>query len=213
MMFLLIALSLGAGFMGFMAFPATPAAATTPQPQARVASKPLTDPAADYSLSPAKYIGSVYCYACHQELAIEFSRTVMGKLFLEDPKNDLERKGCEGCHGPGSNHANSGGGVGIGGLVEFRIGRGQSIKAANQACLECHDEAFWQGKTHGLRRLACFDCHTIMQRVTPSSQLSRAVTGSWNTTVTWLEVIALGLLAGIIVGGIRRLWARSKPGG
>jgi hypothetical protein len=34
----------------------------------------------DRALGP-RLIGSIYCYACHQELALEFARTKMGKLF------------------------------------------------------------------------------------------------------------------------------------
>ena len=84
---------------------------------------------------PAHYVGTVYCYACHQELSLEFARTKMGRLFLVKPQNDLERRGCEGCHGPASNHAESGGGVGVGGMAEFRIDHGQSIERNNRACL------------------------------------------------------------------------------
>ena len=110
----------------------------------------LQDSPNGYRTPPPRYVGSIYCYACHEDLAGAFAETKMGKLFLEKPTNDLERKGCEGCHGPGSNHAESGGGIGVGGLIEFRIDRGQSIKTANQACLECHDEAFWHeiGRAH-----------------------------------------------------------------
>jgi formate-dependent nitrite reductase cytochrome c552 subunit len=119
-----------------------------------------------------KYIGSAYCYACHADLSREFAKTKMGRLFQVKPENDLERRGCEGCHGPGSNHAIMGGGVSMGGLVEFRIDPGQSIEVANRACMQCHDEAFWHGKLRGARRLACFDCHLVMTRM---SALRRAV--------------------------------------
>jgi len=43
---------------------------------------------------PAHYVGTVYCYACHLELAVEFAQTKMGKLFLVKPQNALERLGC-----------------------------------------------------------------------------------------------------------------------
>ena len=120
------------------------------------------------------YVGTVYCYACHQELALEFAQTKMGKLFLVKPQNALERLGCEGCHGPASDHAESGGGLGVGGMAEFRIDQGQSIERNNQACLECHDETFWQGgKTHPFRRMACFDCHVVMVRMSPPSSSRR----------------------------------------
>lgn len=160
------------------------------------------------------YVGTVYCYACHQELALEFARTKMGKLFLVKPQNDLERRGCEGCHGPASNHAESGGGLGVGGMAEFRIDRGQSIERNNRACLECHDEAFWHGTTHGLRRMACFDCHVVMVRMSPTFQLTPAAAGAaWNRGRTWGDAALVGLLAGAVFGGWRRLRLRRRRKG
>jgi len=157
---------------------------------------------------PPHYVGTVYCYACHQDLALEFARTKMGKLFLVRPQNDLERKGCEGCHGPASDHAESGGGLGVGGMAEFRIDHGQTVERNNQACLECHDEAFWHGggKIRGLRRMACFDCHVVMVRMSPTFQLSPAAADEdWNRARTWGDAALVGLLAGAVFGGWRRL--------
>jgi hypothetical protein len=177
------------------------------QPHAGGATRPDTS----VRRPAAHYVGTVYCYACHQELSLEFARTKMGKLFLVNPQNDLERKGCEGCHGPASNHAESGGGLGVGGMAEFRIDHGQSIERNNRACLQCHDEAFFHGKTHGMRRMACFDCHVVMVRMSPTFQLSPAAAGEdWNRGRTWGDAALVGLLAGAVFGGWRRLRLRLR---
>jgi hypothetical protein len=147
-----------------------------------------------------RYIGSVYCYACHADLSREFAATKMGRLFQLKPQNDLERRGCEGCHGPGSNHAVMGGGVSMGGLVEFRIDHGQSIQTANQACMNCHDEAVWHGQVHGERRLACFDCHLVMTRMSRTAQLAPPYVAPWNNRRTWSGAIGGGIFAGIFTG-------------
>jgi hypothetical protein len=183
------------------------AEAAMAQPQVRGA----TPPDSGVRRPAAHYVGTVYCYACHQELSLEFARTKMGKRFLVSPQNAVERLGCEGCHGPASNHAESGGGLGVGGMAEFRIDHGQSIERNNRACLQCHDEAFWHGKTRGLRRMACFDCHVVMVRMSPTFQLAPAAAGEdWNRGRTWGDAALLGLLAGAVFGGWRRLRLRRR---
>lgn len=171
-------------------------------------------PASAPKLPPPHYVGTVYCYACHQELALAFARTKMGRLFLVKPRNELERKGCEGCHGPASDHAESGGGLGVGGMAEFRIDHGQTIERNNQVCLECHDEAFWHGRLHGMRRMACFDCHVVMVRMSPTFQLAPAAADQdWNRGRTWGGAALVGLLAGALFGGWRRLRLWRRPQG
>jgi len=171
----------------------------------------LIDNNVGYFVNP-RYIGSVYCYACHADLSREFANTKMGRLFQVKPENDLERRGCEGCHGPGSNHAIMGGGVSMGGLVEFRIDRGQSIDAANKVCLNCHDEAFWHGHVAGARRLACFDCHLVMTQMSRSAQLAPPYVATWNNWRTWSRAIVIGMLAGIFTGAIFRRRKRGEDG-
>jgi len=136
----------------------------------------------------------------------------MGRRFLLDPQSDLERKGCEGCHGPGSNHAMVGGGLGAGRLIEFRIDRGQSIEAENRVCLSCHNDTSWHRKTHGVEKLACFDCHLVMERMSPTAQLKPPEVGGWNHVRSWAGFAIAGILAGLITGtAFRRLRRRETP--
>jgi len=173
-------------------------------------------PVRGYAGPPAHYIGSLYCEVCHEEQTLTFADTKMGELFLSKPVDPISKLGCEGCHGPGSNHAISGGGVGMGGLIEFRPAPDQPIERANQACVVCHDEAFWHGKTHGARRMACFDCHTIMVRQSPSFQLS-SMAGSCIRPHAWRAASGGGLILGICAafGGLifRRRRASGPPDG
>ena len=66
-----------------------------------------------------QYLGAEICKACHPDAFTKFGVTKMGRLFLNQPRNELERRACESCHGPGKAHVESGGGKGVGGLISF----------------------------------------------------------------------------------------------
>jgi len=125
---------------------------------------------------PATYVGNEVCQACHAPAFEKFSTTVMGKIFLHYPRNETEKRACENCHGPGSNHVAAGGGKGVGGLITFRKDSGESAEVQNQACLGCHQrgiQAYWQASAHASRGLSCVNCHTIMEKTSDKHQLAK----------------------------------------
>lgn len=128
------------------------------------------------SAQEATYVGNEICKACHAPQFEKFSATVMGKIFLFNPRDATEERACENCHGPGSKHVAAGGGKGVGGLITFRKESGESPEVQNKACLQCHQrgvQTYWAASPHAGRGLACVDCHTLMEKTTDRFQLAK----------------------------------------
>jgi DmsE family decaheme c-type cytochrome len=125
---------------------------------------------------PATYVGNEVCKACHAPAFEKFSQTMMGKIFLFNARNEAEKRACESCHGPGSNHVSAGGGRGVGGMITFRKDSGESAKVQNAACLGCHQrgvQTYWEASPHASRGIACVNCHTLMEKTSDRFQLAK----------------------------------------
>jgi hypothetical protein len=46
--------------------------------------------------APATYVGNEVCQACHAPQFEKFSTTLMGKIFLHNPRNETEGRACAG---------------------------------------------------------------------------------------------------------------------
>ncbi len=139
----------------------------------------LTYPVWSAQTQPAQkatYAGDAVCKACHAAQFEKFSKTVMGKIFASNPRNDLEKQNCESCHGPASEHVAKGGGKGVGIPVTFRKGTEESATAQNEACLACHQrgvQTYWEASPHAGRGIGCVSCHTIMEKTSDRFQLAK----------------------------------------
>ncbi len=151
----------------------------TAESPARAAAPAAAEPTAPTAPAGGGYIGAETCKACHEEAFNRFSHTKMGRLFLKQPRNTLERLACETCHGPGADHVNQGGG-GKGKdpkLITFAKNDPTPIEQRNQVCLTCHTKGarvFWKGSPHEARDVACTNCHTVMADHSPRAQLAKA---------------------------------------
>lgn len=118
--------------------------------------KPESQPAG----ASGDYVGSDMCITCHSDQGEHFQKTVMGRAFAH-PRTDLEKLGCEACHGPGKAHVEAGGGKETI-PIRFTKDSKNTAEEKNSACLSCHEKGnrmFWSGSPHESRNIACVDCH------------------------------------------------------
>jgi len=119
--------------------------------------------AAPPTVAGATYIGSEQCKGCHEDLAKKMEHTLHGKLLgTKLAKSDLQQRGCEGCHGPGSKHLEDPANP----AFNLRFGKKSPLAAAgkNEVCLQCHakgKQILWKGSPHESRDVTCVTCHSV----------------------------------------------------
>ncbi|MHB9024830.1 MAG: cytochrome c3 family protein [Armatimonadota bacterium] len=137
---LMIAVALGAYYVGTAYSDAgTAGAATT--------AKPAATP-------KATYVGTDTCVMCHEDTKAPLDKHFHGQAMAAKEKAG---KGylCEGCHGPGSAHAEDPGETTATPLKRFA--------QQGTGCLQCHNtrisHAKWQRSAHRREKVGCIGCH------------------------------------------------------
>jgi DmsE family decaheme c-type cytochrome len=110
-------------------------------------------------------VGSETCAACHEDAATALASTAHGRTSRADWDGVV---GCETCHGPGAEHAET--------TDPTKIKVLKALPAIEQsaACLTCHQQgerSHWKGSAHDGRNLSCLTCHTIHQAGAPHPAL------------------------------------------
>ena len=109
-----------------------------------------------YHADPSQYVGSDTCKTCHEEQGKSFERGPHWKTTLAGHQGP-EWQGCEACHGPGKEHAESADPAKI---IRF-AGREESSKR----CLTCHEfgeeHANFLRSQHLKNNVGCNDCHSV----------------------------------------------------
>ncbi len=123
----------------------------------------------------AAYVGEARCIQCHRLEEESWAHTIHAKVFRLNPGNELERRSCEACHGPGAKHLENA--ADPAGIIAFTRRRGAAIDVQNAQCLQCHEgrgRLYWRGSIHQRSRLSCSDCHNPMARLSSTGLLARA---------------------------------------
>lgn len=122
----------------------------------------------------ATFIGEERCAACHKNEIDHFLHTTHAKAFKNNPKTELERRGCEACHGPGSKHAQNFADKST--ITSFTREAGKSTEQINGPCLQCHQggqRIFWKASVHQTNGVSCTDCHNTMAKFSQTGLLKK----------------------------------------
>jgi DmsE family decaheme c-type cytochrome len=104
----------------------------------------------------ADYVGSDTCLECHADKCQNWSESAHS---LSDTSSDgrPDLRGCESCHGPGSNHWGRSAGIG-----DFELA---TADESDNACLACHkDDNYvpdYAATTHFKKGVSCLSCHAL----------------------------------------------------
>jgi DmsE family decaheme c-type cytochrome len=115
--------------------------------------------------APEDFAGQDTCLTCHEDH--NYKGTLHG--LAANGKTPAATRGCESCHGPGKEHAESGGDASL--IVNPAKLKPQ---AASEVCVTCHNRAssgtlnpqralhaLWAGSQHDQRNLGCVSCHSV----------------------------------------------------
>jgi DmsE family decaheme c-type cytochrome len=139
-----------AGLSGTAYLYAAPAA-----PPAAPTSSLSSSPSHKAAVDPADLVGSETCEACHADVSKKFNDNPHSKLALEHNGKGVT---CEGCHGPGRAHVESGGDVTK--IVQLSKA---SPKQIDTTCLGCHAGSHpdFLRSPHAKANVSCLGCHSV----------------------------------------------------
>lgn len=109
-------------------------------------------------VDPAEFVGVETCRSCHEQEGKTYDKGPHSKLTSAKAKGP-QWQGCEACHGPGREHAESGDPAGI---IRFAA---LTREEASRRCLRCHESGGEHAKLHqsggSNEKSGCLDCHSI----------------------------------------------------
>ncbi len=118
-----------------------------------------------------QFVGPTACRTCHPAIVADFYRNPHHKTTL-DAAAPPERSGCEGCHGPASDHV-----AAKGDKSKIQAFSQMAPRQVLDNCLRCHSESLGRANIrrsqHTLAGIACNKCHSIHKAKTQKALLAK----------------------------------------
>lgn len=107
--------------------------------------------------TPDDYMSEAGCAECHGDISKNFPASPHASM-VSDEKLPLDKRGCQGCHGPGHIHQAEENAE----VISFTK---MTPKESSAACLRCHGktlaDSHWKRTEHARADLSCVSCHKI----------------------------------------------------
>lgn len=124
--------------------------------------------------SHAQYVGETVCSSCHELETSHWNHTIHARIPNLVAPDNAQVKGCETCHGPGSEHLSDTANKSK--IMIFTHQSGSTISQQNSMCLQCHkgkERLAWPGSVHQMNDLSCSDCHNPMAQFSEKGLLRK----------------------------------------
>lgn len=115
-----------------------------------------TGPPVAVQQSGSTYAGQDTCLECHEDKGAQLEGTRHFRAL--DSRTPAAGLGCESCHGPSLEHADTGDPELMQSFAE------KTPIEVSDTCVTCHNKgehAFWEGSQHQGRDVSCTNCHSV----------------------------------------------------
>jgi DmsE family decaheme c-type cytochrome len=159
--------------LGLIGAPLAVLGAPLPQGDSSSAATASQGKPADLPADGASSTEPATCATCHDDITASFEKSPHWKT-MNDTRGGHAKQGCEGCHGPGGEHADDPSKS----VFDFKTAKPEAI---TERCLSCHasgsEHMSASNSFHRQNDVTCTSCHSMHHATTKEHLLIKAEPG------------------------------------